>query len=120
MVCADALARHRHLIAVDIAALAQGLDEQGHAPCLKHIFGHILAAWFQVGDVGRVFENIADIMQVKINAASLAMAGRCRPALVEPPVQATTRAAFSRLCGSRFGGGGAGFQPGASPPRPDL
>ncbi len=27
--------------------------------------------------------------------ASWAMAGRCRPALVEPPVQATTRAAFS-------------------------
>ena len=29
--------------------------------------------------------------------ASCAMAGRCRPPLVEPPVQATTRAAFSRL-----------------------
>ena len=25
------------------------------------------------------------------------MAGRCRPAFVDPPVQATTRAAFSRL-----------------------
>ena len=29
--------------------------------------------------------------------ASWAMAGRCSPPLVEPPVQATTRAAFSRL-----------------------
>ena len=32
--------------------------------------------------------------------ASWAMRGRCRPALVEPPVQATTRAAFSK----RFAG----------------
>ena len=29
--------------------------------------------------------------------ASCAIAGRCSPPLVEPPVQATTRAAFSRL-----------------------
>ncbi len=34
---------------------------------------------------------------VKSTPASWAIAGRCSPAFVEPPVQATTRAAFSRL-----------------------
>jgi hypothetical protein len=46
--------------------------------------------------IGRLAEDLAHVLEVELDAGLGAIAGRCRPALVEPPVAATTTAAFSR------------------------
>ena len=43
----------------------KGFHEQRNAAGFKHILGHILAAWFQVGNVGRALENFSDIKEIK-------------------------------------------------------
>jgi hypothetical protein len=71
------------------------LHQQRNAAGLEHVLGDIFAARLQVGDVRRLLENLGDVEQIELDAASWAIAGRCSAALVEPPDAATTAAAFS-------------------------
>ena len=68
MVLADGLAGHRDAVGVHVATFDQRLDDDRHTADLEQVLGHVLPAGLEVGDVGRVAEDVADIVQVEVDA----------------------------------------------------
>ncbi len=51
------------------AVLEQGLHEKRNAARLEQILGHVGAAGFQIGDIGRALKNLGDGEEIEIDAA---------------------------------------------------
>ena len=68
VILTDALTRCGDAIGVDVAAFDQRLDHDWHATDLEQVFGHVLTARLQVRDVRCVTEDVADVVQVEVDA----------------------------------------------------
>ncbi len=64
----DGLAGHGHAVAVNVAAVQQGLHQHRHAAGFVHVLGHVLSARLEVGDVGRFLENLAHLQKVEVDS----------------------------------------------------
>ena len=64
----DGLAGDGHAVAVEIAAVEQRLHQHRHAADLVQVLGHIAAARLEIGDIGRRAEDLADVVQIEIDA----------------------------------------------------
>ena len=49
-------------------AVEQRLDQHRHAADLIHVLGDVAFARLQIGDIGRLAEDVADVMQIELDA----------------------------------------------------
>ncbi len=69
MVVGQALAGRRQHVAVQQAGIQQLLDDHGDAADIVEIERHVLSARLEVGDIGRLLEDLGDVVQVELDAA---------------------------------------------------
>ncbi len=61
---------------MDQACFAQLLHHNGDATHIIQVFGHIGAAWLKINKIRRVAENLADIIEEKLNPGLMGNRGQ--------------------------------------------
>ena len=67
-VFSDRLTGDRHAIAVQIAAVEQGLHQHRHAADIVQILHHVPSARLEIADIRGALADLAEIMQVELDA----------------------------------------------------
>ena len=95
MVFGERVSGHGESIAMEESTVEKRPDQHRNTADSIEILGHVTATRLEIAMYGVRRKTSQTSSRVKSMPASWAMAGRCSPALVEPPVAATTTAAFS-------------------------
>src|SRR5207245_908867 len=86
---ADGFAGDRQLASVQEPGVEQTLGDDPHAAGLVHLGRRVVAPGSHVGQERCLARDLSNSSIASLTPASLAMASRCRTALVEPPVAIT-------------------------------
>ena len=115
-VLADRLAGHGHAVAVEVAALEQRLHQNRHAADLVHILGDVFAARFHVGDIGRLAEDVGDVLQGEVDSGLVGDRRQVQRGIGRAARAATTSRRSRAPFWSRCRAGGCPSRSAASPP----
>jgi hypothetical protein len=77
----DRLAGDRHAIAVQMAAVEQRLHQHRHAADIVQILHHVPPARLEVADIRGALADLAEIMQVELDAGLVDAGSETHPAL---------------------------------------
>ena len=81
---ADGPPRDRDAILVDEPRLAQFLHHHRHTAGLVEILGDILATRLEIDEIGRVLEDLADVIQIKFQPGLVGNRGQVQPGVGRP------------------------------------